>query len=65
MSEVSWIEHEGVEAETSLAIGFGIGEDEPLWVPRSVLEDFDEEHAGIQTWWLKKKELSYLTSYTT
>ncbi len=51
--ELSWLDHDGVIRETASAKLFDMGGSE-TWIPKSVIEDENDELVGVQRWWAEK-----------
>ena len=56
--EIEWIEHNGIlrDDDGERAILFDIAGDE-TWLPRSLIEDYDDEIVGIPIWLAEEKDL--------
>jgi hypothetical protein len=53
---LAWIDHDGVVAETEKAKLYSIGNEE-IWLPKSQIEDENEELVAIPKWLAEKKGL--------
>jgi len=48
-----YIDHEGIVVERPKAVLYNIHGEE-VWIPRSVIEDENEELVAVQKWWANK-----------
>ena len=59
MTEYMWIGYDTIVTTTDDAILFDMGEDEPTWIPSSLIEDIDviNNSVSVHEWWLVQEEL--------
>lgn len=51
------LNHDGMKTETDLARGFDVGEDELMWIPKSVTYEWDQEMVEVEEWFALKEGL--------
>ena len=51
-----YMDHEGLEHESPKAKLFII-HGEKVWIPKSVIDDDNEELVGVKKWWAEKNNL--------
>lgn len=58
-TEYMWIGYDEVLFSTIKATQFELGEEEPQWIPKSVINDIDTEKHNVEVaeWWLIKEGL--------